>query len=321
MMNEIKQFRASTPVITREAEDRARAALLLAMREPAPAPVRPRGRRMPRLAWRLVLAATAAVALVGGLNVVGGDDRPATVAVADVQELGERAAKTAAADPYSGYKVTPSAGQWLYVKETIAPLLDEPRPEVDRDRRMDLETWHSLDGRQTALDDGKGKLVVHEVGPGITGADLAKSPVTPEESLSRIRAVIDGTPAGPFEEGASRQQRVFLAISQLMSEQALTPEVRAALFRALPMIEGVTVKQDAVDAAGRHGVAFAYTGEWQRSEIIVSSEDYRFLGTYGEAVADRTFPSEKVGTVRAGTPLGWSAQLETRVVDRPGERP
>ncbi|MEU7895597.1 hypothetical protein AB0B45_22420 [Nonomuraea sp. NPDC049152] len=110
------------------------------------------------------------------------------------------------------------------------------------------------------------------------------------------------------------------AILRLMGGQALVPEVRVALFRALPMIEGVSVKPDAVDAAGRHGVAFVYTGDWERFEIIVSSEDYRFLGTYGESVADRTFPSEKVGTVKAGTPLVWSAQLETKVVDKPGLR-
>ncbi|MFI7700991.1 hypothetical protein [Nonomuraea sp. NPDC049480] len=52
----------------------------------------------------------------------------------------------------------------------------------------------------------------------------------------------------------------------------------------------------------------------------MSSDGYRFLGTYGESVADRTFPSDKVGTVKAGTPLGWTARLETRVVDQPGNR-
>ncbi|GAA2394109.1 hypothetical protein GCM10010404_59300 [Nonomuraea africana] len=320
-MNEIKQFRSATPVITREAADAARARLLLAMHEPTPEPVRRRAPRVPRLAWRLVVAAAAALALVAGLEVVQGAGRPDTVTVANAQELGERAAQSAETDPYAAYDVTPSPGQWLYVKGTIAPLLNEPHPEVDRDSRMTLETWHSLDGKQTALDDGEGKLVIHEAGPGITAADLAKSPVTPEGSLARIEAVVDATPASPFDEGASRQQRVFQAISQLMSEQALPPEVRAALFRALPMIDGVTVKQDAVDAAGRHGVAFAYTGQWQRSEIVVSSDDYRFLGTYGEAIADRTFPSDKVGTVRAGTPLTWTAQLETQIVDKPGHRP
>ncbi|MBB3728938.1 CU044_5270 family protein [Nonomuraea dietziae] len=320
-MNEIKQFRSATPVITREAEDAARARLLRAMHEPAPEPVRRRAPRVPRLAWRLVVAGAAAVALVAGLEVVQSDGRPDTVAVANVQELGERAAKSVEGDPhdpYAAYKRTPSPGQWLYVKETIAPLLNEPHPEVDRDSRMTRETWQSLDGKQTALDDGEGKLIIEEARPDITAADLAKSPVTPEESLARIEAVVDATPASPFDDGASRQQRVFQAISQLMREQALTPEVRAALFRALPMVEGVTVKQDAVDATGRHGVAFAYTGQWERSEIVLSSDDYRFLGTYREAIADRTLETI---TVKAGTPLSWTAQLETKLVDKPGHRP
>lgn len=69
-------------------------------------------------------------------------------------------------------------------------------------------------------------------------------------------------------------------------------------------IKGVSVEQDAVDAAGRRGTAFVYTGAWERFGIIVSSDGYRFLGTYGESVADRTFPSDKVGTVKAGTPAG-----------------
>ncbi|MEV0202251.1 hypothetical protein [Nonomuraea sp. NPDC050691] len=129
----------------------------------------------------------------------------------------------------------------------------------------------------------------------------------------------------------SEQERAFQTISTLMGGQPLTPQVRAALFRALPMIDGVSVKQDAVDAAGRHGVAFAYTGTRERSEIIVDAEDYRFLGLYGENLADRPFPEEAGaaaslpsgadGTVKAGAPLVWSAQLETKVVDKPGARP
>lgn len=80
------------------------------------------------------------------------------------------------------------------MKDTIAPLRQEPEPEVDRDRRVTLETWHSLDGRQTALDDGRGKLVVHEVGPGLTSADLAEAPVTPEEMIARIGSSVDAAP-------------------------------------------------------------------------------------------------------------------------------
>ncbi|GAA2311513.1 hypothetical protein GCM10010149_72760 [Nonomuraea roseoviolacea subsp. roseoviolacea] len=329
-MDEIKQFLGSTPVITREAKDAARAQLQRAMRDPLPQPARRRTFRLPRLAWRFGIAAVAASALLVGYGVVRGDDR--SVAYADVRELGERAAEAAERHSDDAYTRTPSPGQWLYVKESIAPLLAEPRPEVDRDRRETLELWYSLDGRQVAMDDGAGKLVIEEVSTGLKAADLAREPVTPDGVLAKVKAAVAATPASPFDQGRSEQERAFQTISTLMGGQPLTPPVRAALFRALPKIDGVSVKQDAVDAAGRHGVAFAYTGVRERFEIIVGAEDYRFLGVYGENVADHPFPGEGgpaappdvmklAGTVKAGAPLVWSAQLETKVVDKPGHLP
>ncbi len=315
-MDEIKNFRSSTPVITRQAENTARARLLQAMREPAPAPPR---RRMPRLAWRLALAASLAAAVGTGVALTNdGGGQQAFTHVASVQELGERAARAAVIDPS---KTVPSPGKWLYVKETIAPLREEPAPAVDRDKRTTLELWNSVDGKQTALDDGKGKLVVHETGPGITAADLGEAPVTPERMLERIRAAIAEAPVPPGDD-KSEEQRIVESISQLMSGQSLEPEVRAALFRALPMIQGVSIKQDAVDAAGRHGIAFAYTGRWERFEIILNSKDYTYLGSYGETVATRTYsPPSGTREIKAGTPVVWTAHLESKIVDKPGERP
>ncbi|WP_133061749.1 CU044_5270 family protein [Streptosporangium minutum] len=317
MMDKIRKFRDNPPLITDEARDAARAQLLHAMREPA---LTVRRQRRPRLAWRLVLATSLAVATVVGFTVTRDADQPVIVPIANVGELGERAARAAETDPDA---IVLSPGKWLYTKETIAPLLKEPRPEVDMEQRITLERWNSADGKQTALDDGTGRLVHHETGPGITATDLAEAPVTPEEMLTRMRAALSGKPVTPAadESDGTMEERLFQTIHQLMSGQPLVPEVRAALFRALPMIKGVSVKQDAVDATGRHGNAFVYTGAWQRSEIIISPEDYRFLGTYGETVTDRTFFSERVGTVKAGTPTVWTAYLESQVVDRPGDRP
>ncbi|WP_127938172.1 CU044_5270 family protein [Nonomuraea polychroma] len=321
MMDEFGRFLEATPAITREAKEAARTRLLQAVREPVPMPSVPApSRRRPRLAWRLALAASVALAVGAGVLAVRGDEQPVTTPVASVQELGDKAARSAEIDPY---KITPSPGRWLYVKQTIAPLRKEPESEVDRDKRMTLETWHSLDGKQTALDDGRGKLVIHEVGPGMTGADLARAPVTPEEMIARIGASVDATPATEFDDaGATRQERIFRTISQLLSDQPLVADVRAALFRALPMIQGVSVKQDAIDAAGRHGDAFVYTGALGRYEIIVSPQDYRFLGTYGESVAERTFdlPGGATRTVKAGTPLVWTARMTAKVVDKPGDQ-
>ncbi|MFG6202530.1 CU044_5270 family protein [Nonomuraea sp. JJY05] len=322
MMDEFGRFLEATPAITAEAKEAARSRLLQAIREPVPTPPMPPSRRRgPRLAWRLALAASVALAVGAGIITVRGSERPATAPVAGVQELGDKAARSAETDPY---RITPSPGRWLYVKQTIAPLRKEPEPEVDRNQRMTLETWHSLDGRQMALDDGRGKLVTEEYGPGVTAADLARAPVTPEEMIARIGASVDATPVTEFDDAdATRQERIFRTISQLLGEQPLVADVRAALFRALPMIQGVSVKQDAIDAAGRHGIAFDYTGAWERVEIIVSAQDYRFLGTYGESVADRTFslPGGATRTVKAGTPLVWSARMSAKVVDKPGDQP
>ncbi|GAA3258038.1 CU044_5270 family protein [Nonomuraea helvata] len=304
MMDEIKNFRGATPTITRHAENAARARLLHAMQEPTPASPR---RRTPRLAWRLVLAAALAGAVGTGAALIGDGGQPAITPVASVRDLGERAARAAATDHY---RTVPSPGKWLYVKETIAPLREEPAPDVDPGRRTTLELWNSVDGRQTALDDGKGRLVI-EPGPGTTAADLAKAPVTPEQMLTRIKAGLGEAPPG---DTSPEDQRIFETISQLMSGQVLEKDVRAALFRALPMIPGMSIKQDAVDAAGRHGVAFAYTGPEERFEIILNPEDYRYLGTYGESLASRTHP-------KAGVPLVWTAQLEAEIVDKPGARP
>ncbi|GGP06034.1 hypothetical protein GCM10012278_27810 [Nonomuraea glycinis] len=322
-MDEFGRFLHATPAITSEAREAARARLQAAMREPdAHRSASPPPRRRPRLAWRLALAASVAVAVGTGVLLTREGEPPATTPVASVRDLGDKAAKRAETDPYT---TTPSPGQWLYVKQIQAPV-KEPDPEVDRDKRMTLETWHSLDGKQTALDDGTGKIVIHDVGTGATAEDLARAPVTPEEMIARVGAAVDATPATEFDDvSAARGERIFRRISELLAEQPLVPDVRAALFRALPTIQGVTVKQDAIDAAGRHGIAFVCTGTWVRSEIIVSAQDYRLLGSYRESVADRTYVLHLAGvpprTVTAGTLLEWSARMETKVVDKPGDQP
>ncbi|MGW4404775.1 hypothetical protein ACWEJ6_12120 [Nonomuraea sp. NPDC004702] len=55
----------------------------------------------------------------------------------------------------------------------------------------------------------------------------------------------------------------------------------------------------------------------------MSAQDYQFLGTYGESVADRTFdlPGGATRTVKAGTPLVWSARMTAKVVDKAGDQP
>ncbi|GAA3002635.1 CU044_5270 family protein [Streptosporangium longisporum] len=317
-MKEIRWFRASVPTITREAEESARARLLREIHT-LPAPAR---RRLPRLSWRIALAGVLSVVI--GIGVVR-SQVPQVTPVAGVQELSERAAE--AVEARGGMK--PSPGQWLYIRERQAtPGELGGGFGVNIGERTTSEMWTSVNGEQVAWYPPGGELLVQGTHPGISAADLAEPPVTPQKLLDRIDKVTAESMAewfsgdgSPHEE--SREQRLFQAIYQLMGEQALSPEVRAALFRALPLIEGVTVRPDAVDAEGRRGIAFSHTDDWARYELILSPDDFRYLGTYGVTVADRTMRYANVDPVfvPAGTPLVLSAQLETHLVDKAGQRP
>ncbi|MEU5865573.1 CU044_5270 family protein [Nonomuraea sp. NPDC047529] len=314
-MSTIKDFRRNTPPMTAQTERTARARLLAATRAPQP---HHEPRRTPRLGRRLVLAGTLAVAIGAGVMVT--NDHPRVTPVASVRELGERAAQAA----YDDRGQTPDPGQWLYIKELQAPQSANGGYGVDLSRREVREEWNSVDGLQTASLFPNGKLLIQGNHPGLSADELARQPVIPEGLLAKIRqklADMHMTWTGP-DSPPSMDERLFQAIYQIMGTQALPPEVRAALFRGLTTIPGVTVNQDAVDADGRHGVAFSYTGGWTRYDLILDPVDFRFLGTYGVTVQDRMtdYTDGPNYEVKAGTPLTLTALLETKVVNGPGQK-
>ena len=315
-MSTIKDFRRDTPPMTAQAESTARARLLTAAREREP---HREPRRGPRLGRRLVLAAALSVAIGGG--VVVANDYPRAVPVASVRELSERAAEAS----YDDRGQVPNPGQWLYVKQLqAAPQSADGGLGVDPSRREVREEWNSVDGLQTASRFPNGKLLVQGNHPGLSADELARQPVTPEGLLSKIRQKLEQMHMVSAETDSppSMDERLFQAVYQIMGTQAPAPDVRAALFRGLATIPGVTVNQDAVDADGRHGVAFSYTGGWARYDLILDPVDFRFLGTYGVTVQDRTtnYTNGSNHVVKAGTPLTLTALLEAKVVDGPGQK-
>ncbi|WP_084963815.1 CU044_5270 family protein [Thermoactinospora rubra] len=313
----VRRLREHIPAMTPEAEEAARTRLLAAVRDKpglAAAWDKPRPAR-PRLRWRLAVAAALAVLVGTGIVVTRG--RPDIAPVAGVRELGERAARAAERGP------SPIAhpDQWYYVKELQAsPARGGYGYARDLHRREIFEQWISVDGKRVAWEQGSGGLLIQGTHPGIGAAELAREPVTPETVLDRIRQALADVPE---QAEFSEDQRLFQAIYQLMGEQMLPPEVRSALFRALPTIPGVTVTHDVPDADGRRGIAFSRADGWARYDLILDPSDYSFLGTYGVAVSDRTFHPVNVGPVhvKAGTPLTWSARLDIQIVDKAGERP
>ncbi|GII77781.1 hypothetical protein Sru01_27630 [Sphaerisporangium rufum] len=304
----VRTLRRDLPEITPAARDAARHAFMNAAQAPGS---RPR----PKLRWRPALAAMLAV--LAGTGVVMTRGQPETTPVAGVVELGERAARAAEDTPVPEAR----AGQWLYIKQRQAAISDPEGVGVDPGRFEDWEQWASVDGQRTAWYTD-GRLLEQGTFPGLSADRLDAEPVTPQSLLQRISAALPDlqVTSGP---PPSKDELRFKAIYQLMGEQQLPARVRAALFRALPMIPGVTVTQNAADAAGRHGVAFSHSSRDLRYDLILSPDDYRFLGTYGVTTADRTWDLGQEGKrlVKAGTPLTWTAQLETRLVDHAGDRP
>ncbi|MFC5822322.1 CU044_5270 family protein [Nonomuraea insulae] len=310
-MNAIKEFRRNTPAMTVEAADAARARLMTAIHEPGAARKRT-ATRASRLGWRV--AAAAALALVVGGTVVALRDQPGMAPVASVAELGERAARAAENDPTPA----PDPAQWLYTKEL---RLTGVEGDVDRDQRDTWERWTSVDGKRSAWYQA-GKLMFQ--GSAVMNpAELAKPPVTPAGVIARIKAaVLDEDRRGPQElNGHVPPEMLFMEINQLITEQWLAPEVRAALFRALPTIKGITVTQDVPVADGRRGVAFSLTDAEARSYLILDPATFRYLGTNSTRLKDRTYQwaDGSKETFKAGT-VGLTAQLEAEIVNQPGQR-
>ncbi|WP_067136248.1 CU044_5270 family protein [Microtetraspora malaysiensis] len=310
-MNELKEFRRNTPAMTDNAATAAKARLMTAIHEPEAArKSATSGAR--RFGWRIAVA--AALALVVGGTVVTLRDQQDMATVASVTELGERAAGAAENDP------TPAPGpaQWLYTKEL---QLDGVEADVDRDRHATWERWTSVDGKRSAWYQG-GKLMFQ--GSAVFDpAALANAPVTPAGVIARIKAaILDEDRRGPQElNGQVPPQILFMEINQLISEQWLAPEVRAALFRALPTIKGITMTEDVPVADGRRGVAFSLDDDGARQSLVLDPQTFRYLGTNSTRLQDRTHERADGSkeTFKAGT-VSLTAQLEAAIVNQPGQR-
>ncbi|MEV4116064.1 CU044_5270 family protein [Nonomuraea sp. NPDC049695] len=310
-MNGLKEFRRNTPAMTGDAAAAARARLMTAIREPEAArgPAASGAGRFGagrfgagRFGRRIAVA--AALALVVGVAAVTLGDRPDMAPVAGVAELGERAAGAAENDPAPAPRPT----QWLYTKEL---QMDGVEGDPDRDRNATWERWTSVDGRRSAwYQDGR---LMFQDSAVMDPAELAEPPVTPAGVIARIEAaILDEDRRGPGElNGHVPPQILFMEINQLITDQWLAPEVRAALFRGLPAIKGITMTRDVPVADGRRGVAFSLIGPGARNSLVLDPRSFRYLGTNSTQL--------QTGDGKAGT-VNLTAQLEARIVDQPGRR-
>ncbi|MFE9687715.1 CU044_5270 family protein [Streptomyces sp. NPDC006285] len=285
-------------------------------RSPRPVP-RLRGR------WGLVLgtavAAGATVIVLGigsGATDASRDVPPASAA--SVQLL-ERAALAAAATP--GMKAR--AGQYSYVKTVgHTSVLSETRAgemELLREEE-DMEQWTSVDGSERSLQrkDGNDSLLPGTPGRGHLNSPtytfLAALPTDPEALLKRIRDDAEKNHGAGSGSTTGPDQQAFVTIGDLLRNGVTPPETSAALYRAAALIPGVDVVSDAVDAAGRHGVAVTRTHDGERTEWIFDKSTARLLG-------ERTILVEDNAWGKAGTVVTSTAVVDSGIVDEAGQTP
>ncbi|MGW1965073.1 CU044_5270 family protein [Streptomyces sp. NPDC001935] len=298
----------------------------------APAPVRvqgPRRRLTRRPAILVPLASMAlAAALAVTLTVTGHDPAPTDRAAAGgtrAQSASVTLNRIAVAAMASD--VTPVRDdQFVYVRSLTVSNKGTFEGPVELGAPHTVETWTSQDPRPRKTlgwmrESGKDAVMPDETIP-IESTDavpagidhptytwLASLPTDPDALLSRLRHDVR------VFDGESREQAVFSLIGDLLSETLMPPRNTAALYKAAAKIPGVKEIPDAVDVAGRHGIAITREdpSSATRDEWIFDKHSLAFLGARGFITHDRQ------KGITSDTLMGSTAVLQRAVVDRHGE--
>jgi hypothetical protein len=302
-----------------------------------------RGRGVAAAAGLALVAVLGAAVLVA--RQLPQEQAPAAGA-ASAAELANRAATAAAAQSV----LDPRPHQWVYTKSLTVEHWNRKNGKP-----LTHEHWVRVDGRKTVdqLHDApraaRPKNVRRErvqrppsPCPGNKPAPLftrirpavglaaffpnpAAVPSDPDGLLAAVYQLVQDPACAPIR-GDNVHDRAFHLIGAMLNT-VQPPEVRAALYRALAKIPGVTVAHAASDAAGRRGVAFVRaaslvddpgSSDRFRLELILDNDSYRYLGA--RYVVTRDHVSEGTRYRKGQVFLSW-AHLALAVVDAPCQRP
>ncbi|MFD3914379.1 CU044_5270 family protein [Streptomyces sp. NPDC058603] len=142
---------------------------------------------------------------------------------------------------------------------------------------------------------------------------LTKLTTDPDQLLAKIYKETAG-------HGNSPDQQAFSTIGDLLGESYPPAKLYSALFKTAAKIPGVVVVNDAVDAAGRPGVAVARTDETSgaREEWIFDKKTHAFLGERSVQVKQM---EEDGVVIKPGTVNNTSAIITRAVVDEMKQTP
>ncbi|MFF0451375.1 CU044_5270 family protein [Streptomyces sp. NPDC004609] len=304
-------------------------------RTAAPAPgKRTRRLRLPRPAVTLPATAAAVAGVIVAATVLsnGGEGGlgtgPAlttdlgTASTDGVPQLLDRISLAAASETT---RPTVKPGQFVYIESRTADTFVEIEGDDSSLASHPLHTrqvWLSSDGTEgwlidpTVNDGPEGETLSLPDEQGNTRkADLngpsydylTKLTTDPDKLLAKIYKETEG-------QGNSPDQQAFSTIGDLLGESYPPAELYSALFKTAAKIPGVVVVNDAVDAAGRHGIAVARLDETSgaREEWIFDRKTHVFLGERSVQVEER---KEEDVVIEPGTVMHTSAIITRDVVD------
>jgi hypothetical protein len=288
--------------------------LMTELRTDQPAASRGGRARSPRrTAWTAagagVLAAAAAASVIG-LTGQSGDTGAHIAAARLLSKIADVAAQARAQD------VTDN--QFMYIETEVAAgaAYGKPAPLKPHLRQVWIPVA-DLCGPGLAIENGKRFSISDKPTPDMVANGVhLRCPYrgTVNEPSYRL---LQSLPTGPRTllnliykntsgAGQSPDQEAFTTIGDLLRESIAPPAVSAALFRAAALIPGVAVVANAVDAAGRPGIAVSFTASGEQSEWIFDKQTLQMRGELD--FVDGTLTSK-------------SAIITRAFVDHPGQVP
>jgi len=110
-----------------------------------------------------------------------------------------------------------------------------------------------------------------------TYAFLSTLPTQPQQLAKRVAEEVRSTHEA---DATGRAEATWEVLAGLARAPMVPSKLRAAVFQLMSEQPGVRLVDDAVDAAGRPGVAVGRTlsGRGVRSELIFAADSYRYLG-------------------------------------------
>jgi hypothetical protein len=199
--------------------------------------------------------------------------------------------------------------QFIYLDSRVSWGYGEP---VHR-----RQVWLSVDGSQQGLLVEPGKVSVaggdeipldRNDKPSIgdpTYAYLTHLTTDPKALLALVHDYVHRN-----DGGNGLDEETFTVIGDIVRENLVPPKLSAALYRAAAMIPGIAVLPDITDAAGRHGVAAAWTDArtGARESWIFDPNTLTYLG-------------ERDDNTKTGKVGGTTAVLTRSPVDHIGQPP